>query len=103
MTSLLIVIIIDYITGLIQAYINRTLKSRLAINGALRKLGYVALVAISYPLESVVNMPAVSLITTALIIGEIISVCENVNKMGVKLPKVIVKILERLEQEENEL
>lgn len=92
---------IDYITGIVQAYINRNLKSRLAINGALRKLGYVALVAIAYPLEDIVNIPVVSLVTTALIIGEIISVAENVNKMGVKLPTALVKILERLENDEN--
>lgn len=94
---------IDYITGLTQAYINKNLRSRLAINGALRKIGYLALVAIAYPIEDVINIPAVSLITTALLIGEIISVAENVNKMGVKMPKVVTKILERLESYDNEL
>lgn len=94
---------IDYITGLTQAYINKNLRSRLAINGALRKIGYLALVAIAYPIEDVINIPAVTLITTALLIGEIISVAENVNKMGVKMPKVITKILQRLENYENEL
>lgn len=40
------VMIIDYITGMAQAYISHTLNSRVGVTGIIKKVGYIVAVAV---------------------------------------------------------
>ena len=42
------VMIIDYITGMAQAYISHTLNSRVGVTGIIKKVGYIVAVAGRY-------------------------------------------------------
>ena len=44
---LVVAMIIDYATGMISAWIERTLSSRKGINGIVKKVSYMALVAVA--------------------------------------------------------
>ena len=43
---LICVMIIDYGTGMSEAYINKTLNSRIGVKGILKKVGYLVLVCV---------------------------------------------------------
>ena len=106
---LIAVIIIDYITGMVSAYINAELSSRKGIVGILKKLGYFALVCVGIAIDYIlyvgleqlgvnnnVTMIFGLLVTEWLIINELISILENLGRIGVPLPVFLIKIVNRL-------
>ena len=113
-----VVMIIDYITGMLSAYINAELSSRKGIVGILKKVSYFSLVcvgiAIDYILYSALSQIGIQsdvtmffglTVTVWLIINELISILENLSKMDVPIPAFLTKIIEKLKttiEDENE-
>lgn len=106
---LIAVMIVDYITGLVGAYIDRQLNSRIGIVGIIKKISYLGLVAVGmvtdYIIYSALAQLGVSIelgycvgmvIVIWLIINELISILENLAEIGVPLPAFITKLIERL-------
>lgn len=84
---ILMLMAVDMITGFIQAYVNHDLKSGKMGTGLLKKFALLAVLVAVVPLTIV--LPEV--ISVSVIIGvyvletlnELVSVVENLNKMGV--------------------
>lgn len=95
---LLTVIVIDYITGLCRAIINKKLNSMVGIKGIIKKIGYLLIVAVSVVIDSMTNTPNVvrSLVINFFIVNEIISIVENWGQMGLPLPDKLLQVLEQL-------
>ena len=106
---LIAVMLLDYVTGMVAAYIRAELSSRKGIIGILKKSGYVALVcvgiAIDYILYSALQQLGISneitmlfglIVTVWLIINELISILENLSKMDVPIPNFLTKIIKKL-------
>lgn len=106
---LLIVVICDYITGMIKAYSMHILNSRIGFTGIIKKLSYFIVVAVGmicdYLLTSGLkqinaNIGDLSIIAIIviiwLIINELLSILENLSQIGVPLPVFLKKLLERL-------
>lgn len=106
---LVAVMVIDYITGMSAAFIKAELSSRRGVKGIIKKLGYLALVCVGigvdfiirYCLEQVgasfeVKMLFGLVVTVWLIINELLSILENLSRMGVPVPKMLTKITGRL-------
>lgn len=106
---MLVVMCVDYITGLAGAYITKQLNSRIGIIGIIKKIAYLGLVAVGmvtdYIIYSALAQLGVSIelgycvgmvIVVWLIINELISILENLAEIGVPLPKFITKLIERL-------
>lgn len=106
---LVIAMIIDYVTGMLSAWLNAELSSKKGIKGIIKKVGYLALVAaamildwlISQGLQQInVNMNYsvffAVLVAVWLIINELISVLENLSRMGVPIPNFMKKLIDRL-------
>ena len=105
---LCLVMLIDYITGVHAAYVNGVLSSRTGILGILKKLSYLAMVAVAcvidYVVSSVgsqvgvvVSVQFVALLVIFwLIVNELISILENVDRIGGPVPPFVVKLLYRL-------
>jgi toxin secretion/phage lysis holin len=88
-------ILIDFITGIITAAKEGTLRSRTCCNGIFRSLG--ELVILSMFIVVSIAIPSVHsyliLFITLFIIKELLSVFENLQKLGVWLPKFITNTL----------
>lgn len=106
---LILLMICDYISGMAYAFINHELCSGKGIRGIVKKLCYLIAVAASMGVDWVIssvnvvseNTCAVAMLVTVwLIINEIISILENISKMGIPLPKFLYKIIERLKNSE---
>ena len=104
-TTLVIFMIVDYITGLIVAAVFK--RSRKTDTGALSsKVGFVGLckkgvmmliVLIAHRLDLMIGT---EYIRTATVIGfccsELVSIIENAGLMGIPLPEVIIKAIDIL-------
>lgn len=106
---LIIVMIIDYITGMAQAYVSHTLNSRIGVVGIIKKISYITAVAVGivadYLISSALTQVGIDIkinycigmiVTIWFIINELISVLENLAEIGIPLPNFLVSIVKRL-------
>ena len=108
---LLIVMIIDYITGMAQAWASATLSSRVGVLGIIKKIGYLCAVAVAIVVDYIIQTSAANvgtdltgvcffglLVTIWLILNECISILENLSEIGVPLPAFLVAIVKKLKK-----
>lgn len=107
---LLAFMVTDYITGMTAAYMKGELSSKVGFRGILKKLCYMFAVAagigIDYICSSALDGAGFPgnvcffglLVTIWLILNEILSVLENLDKIGVPVPGFIKAVTGRLKQ-----
>lgn len=106
---LIVVMIIDYLSGMTQAYVSHTLNSRIGVVGILKKVGYLATVAVAVIADYIISEALMLLgtdiklsyyiglvVTIWFIINELISILENLAEIGTPIPKFLTKIIKRL-------
>ena len=106
---LIFTMIIDYITGMMSAWLNAELSSKKGIKGIVKKISYLALVAVAMIVDWLIccglqqinvnikySVFFAVLVTVWLIINELISVLENLSRMGVPIPNFLKKLINRL-------
>ena len=90
-----IAIIIDFLTGIINAGKQGKLKSRTCSDGMFRTLGelivLVIFIGVSYYVPDLANY--VSVFILGFILKECISIMENLVGLGVELPTILVQTL----------
>lgn len=104
MKSLLIVIVIDYITGVMSAIYNKKLNSNIGLKGILKKFSYLIIVSLSVILDRIVGDTGAirTLVIYFFVANDGISIVENIGKMGVPLPKKLTEVLEQLRSKGDE-
>ena len=108
---LAIVMVIDYVTGMTQAWVSATLSSRVGLLGIVKKIGYIFAVAVAVVVDYVIASAAIGagvnlerfnifglLVTIWLILNECISILENLSEIGVPLPGFLVSIVKKLKK-----
>ncbi|MBR2867870.1 MAG: phage holin family protein [Clostridia bacterium] len=107
MTTLLIFMTIDYVSGLIVAGVfhNSTktetgaLESRAGLKGLCRKGAMLLIVLIACRLDIMLTTAYVKdMVCIAFILNELISIVENFGLMGVPIPQIIVKAIDLLKK-----
>lgn len=106
---LCVVMIIDYITGMIAAWKSKSLSSKKGAFGIVKKICYLFLVCVGIGVDWLIYSGLQSmgvslgismffgvLVTIWLIINELISILENLKKIGVPLPSFLSAIVNRL-------
>jgi len=97
--ALVIFVIIDYITGLMCAVLDRKLSSEIGFRGIFKKILIFSLVAIGHIIDKSVIGDG-SVIRTAVIFfylsNEGISILENAAHIGLPIPQKLKDILEQL-------
>lgn len=103
--TLVMFMTLDYITGLMVGASNHNLSSKVGYKGLLKKMLILFIVAMATRLDSVMNSGTT--IRTAVIFyymsNEGISILENANKLGIKIPKKLLKTLEQFNEEDNNI
>lgn len=95
-------VVLDYITGVIAAWYNKELSSYTGFRGIAKKVAMFVFVIIGHQLDVVVGNSEHFMRDAVLmfIIGtEGISILENLNRMGVEVPRVLMQSLERVSGE----
>lgn len=100
--ALLVLMVIDYMTGLLAAYIcpDMKLSSIRGLKGICKKIMILLLVVLAHELEKAAGVPAVQSVVVWFFIGnEGLSVIENAAKAGVPIPSKLRDMLEQLSNE----
>ncbi len=88
---LLILVVVDWLTGWAAAWMRGELRSRVGFNGIVRKVAIFAVVAIAHLIDGVLG--DMHMFRDAVIFfylaNELLSVVENMGKMGVPMPPII--------------
>lgn len=99
--SILILMLLDYITGICKAFIKNKMNSSIGAKGIIKKVGYLCIITISVVLDQILgtNGSLRTLIITSFIFNEMISIIENSSEMGIKIPDTLKNALEKLNKE----
>lgn len=105
MMALLAFIVIDYITGLMVAIVNKTLNSSVGFKGLAKKVFILLLVLIANILD--IHVMGGSGVVRGVVIAfylanEGISILENAGKLGVPYPEKLKNVLEQLKESEEQ-
>lgn len=103
---LITALVVDYISGMIASAIKGELSSKKGIIGILKKLGYIFAVVVALIADELIIfissqfdiniLPKATfaiLITIWLTLNELLSIIENLGRMGVPLPKFLKRII----------
>ena len=100
--ALLLLVLLDYITGVCVAIQTKTLSSQIGAKGITKKVFVVIAfchVLDTYLLQSETALAALS--SVFYLSNEAISILENVGRLGVPLPEKLRSILAALKSKEN--
>lgn len=98
--SLLIVIVIDYLTGIASAIYNKELSSKIGFKGIIKKLCYLLVVALSVVIDNLLGQSGLirSLVIYFFVANDGLSIIENMAEMNVKLPQKLIDALEQIKR-----
>ena len=100
MITLLIFMLLDYISGVMVAIKKKKLCSKVGFVGIGRKILILILVGMGNLLGSAINIEGIRYLVIAFYLAnEGISIIENAGKFGLKIPKKLTEILEQLNEE----
>lgn len=104
MIGLVIMVVLDYVTGLMKAYVSGELSSKVGFKGFLKKLMYFAIVAVAVIIDTLTGAEGVLRVACIgfLIANEGVSILENCAAAGLPVPKALVKVLTKLKDETEE-
>ena len=102
--ALVAFVVIDYITGLMVAVLEKRLSSEVGFRGIFKKVLIFSLVAVGHIIDSRL-IQSEGVIRTAVIFfylsNEGISILENTAKIGLPIPEKLKAVLEQLNLEES--
>ena len=98
--SLLIVIVIDYLTGIASAIYKKELSSKTGLKGILKKFCYLLVVALSVVIDNLLGQSGLirSLVIYFFVANDGLSIIENMAEMNVKLPQKLIDALEQIKK-----
>ena len=100
--ALVIFVVVDYITGLMAAAVEKKLSSEVGFKGIFRKVVIFCLVAVGHIVDTHVIREG-SVLRTAVIFfylsNEGISILENAARTGLPIPEKLKAVLEQLREE----
>ena len=97
--ALIVFVVVDYLTGVMVAVLDKKLSSEVGFHGIFKKVVIFALVAVGHIVDSYVIQNG-SVIRTAVIFfylsNEGISILENASVLGLPVPQKLKDVLEQL-------
>ena len=98
--SLLIVIVIDYLTGVASAIYNKKLSSNIGFKGIIKKFCYLLIVALSVVIDNLTGQSGVirTLVIYFLVSNDGLSIIENMAELNIKLPSKLIEMLEQIKK-----
>jgi toxin secretion/phage lysis holin len=93
-------VVVDYITGIVAAWVDGKLCSQVGAKGIAKKVGYFTLGAVIYQADKLffTDSPLKTLTIWALAVNEFLSIIENLGKLGVPIPEVVADKIKKLKE-----
>ena len=101
MQCLLIAIVLDYISGIIKAFVLKQLSSSISFKGILKKFGVLVVVALAVLIDRVTGESGAirTLVIYYFVANEGLSIIENMGLAGLPIPKSIKEALKALKKQ----
>lgn len=99
--TLLLVMGIDYVTGILKAIYQKDLSSKVGLKGIIKKCGYILVVALSFQMDKLIGDESLAIRTIVIysfIANESLSILENWGKMGLPLPRKLMAVVDSLNE-----
>lgn len=106
---LFLVMVVDYASGMVRAWIRGELCSRVGIMGIVKKAAYLLAVIVAIVADWAIQTAAGQigvdfggffffglLVTIWLVLNECISILENISQLGVPLPPFLMALIQKL-------
>ena len=103
--ALIVFMTLDYITGVVVAYINKTLNSEIGFKGLAKKFLIIIILIAAVCLDRLLNNEGWvfrTLVCYFYIANEGISLLENAGNLGLPIPSKLKKALEQLNNDGEE-
>lgn len=102
--SLLIVIVLDYITGIAKSYVSKKLNSNKGFKGIVKKLAMLGMVALSVVIDHIAGDSGLirTMVIYYLVANEGLSIVENLAEMDIIVPEFMKDKLEQLKNKGSE-
>lgn len=98
--------ILDYVTGVIYAYVIKTLNSEIGFKGLIKKCMILTVLIVGVALDRMLGNDGTWVFRTLVcyfyIANEGISLLENISNLGVPIPNKIKNALEQLNKDDEE-
>lgn len=94
----LVVVVLDYITGVLNAGYNKRLSSKIGLKGIFKKIALLCLIALAVVIDKITGADGIvrTLIIYYLVANEGLSIIENLGEMNIIIPEFIKEKLEQL-------
>lgn len=103
--ALIVFVVVDYLTGVMAAVIQKQVSSEIGFKGICRKVVIFCLVGIAHILDTQIIKTG-SVLRTAVIFfyisNEGISIVENASRIGLPVPKKLTDVLEQLKEDKSD-
>lgn len=98
---LLIAIALDYVSGIIKAFVLKELSSTVGFRGILKKVGILVVVALAVLIDRVTGESGAirTLVIYYFVANEGLSIIENAGKAGLPIPHSIKEALQALKKQ----
>ena len=98
--SLLIVMVVDYLTGIAAAIYNKELSSKIGFKGILKKFSYLCVIALSVVIDNLTGQSGLirTLVIYFFVANDGLSIVENMAEMNIKLPKKLIDALDQIKK-----
>lgn len=98
---LVVAVALDYVSGVIKAFVKKELSSKIGVKGLVKKVGVFVVVALSVLLDKVTGSTGAirTLVIYYFVANEGLSIVENLAETGIPIPDVIKKALKNLKSE----
>lgn len=96
----LVAVVLDYITGVLDAGYNKRLSSKIGLKGILKKIALLCLIALAVVIDKITGADGIvrTLIIYYLVANEGLSIVENLAEMNIIIPEFIKEKLEQLKK-----
>ena len=98
-TTLIIFIVLDYITGVCKGIYRKELNSKKGLKGIIKKIGYLFIIILALLFDKITNNTDGTIRTITIyffISNEAISILENWALMDLPLPKKLLNVFKNL-------
>ena len=98
LVCLIVAIILDYVSGIIKAYVNKDLSSKIGFKGLLKKVGVLVIVMLAVLVDRITGETGAirTLVIYYFVANEGLSILENLALAGVPIPESIKNALKIL-------
>ena len=97
--ALVVIVVLDYVSGFLTAYVQKKLSSSIGYRGVAKKVFIFVLVGTAYTVGNLMGTDLLRQVVIGFYIGiEGLSICENACKAGLPVPKLLKNALEEIQK-----